>query len=301
MNNRQPVGTKALLIAATAGLTGGFLLAVPLSRTLMPEAETPALIPVSNPFSTWSVFDNREVLVLGVDEAGTNTDAIFTVRLEAGRTSITQIPRDSYIDSRSFGPLKANALFARGGADAVKTELSRLMGRPIDHHILVNLEGIRTLSNLVGGVEVDVPKRLYYRDNSQGLLIDLQPGRQVLRGRELEGFLRWRHDGEGDLGRLDRQKLVLKSLFSTLTKPQHLLKLPALINAAGRNLDTDLGAMELGGLITAMGLTELETKRLPTRSFYRNGISYLDTEWPSERGHGSDATESSSWRYRFLF
>jgi len=301
MNNRQRVGTKALLVAAAAGLTGGFLLAIPLSRTLMPEAETPALIPVSNPFSTWSVFDNREVLVLGVDEAGTNTDAIFTVRLEAGRTSITQIPRDSYIDSQSFGPLKANALFAYGGADAVKTELSRLMGRPIDHHILVNLEGIRTLSNLVGGVEVDVPKRLYYRDNSQGLLIDLQPGLQVLRGRELEGFLRWRHDGEGDLGRLDRQKLVLRSLFSTLTKPQHLLKLPALINAAGRNLDTDLGAMELGGLITAMGLTELETERLPTRSFYRNGISYLDTEWPTERGRGSDATESSSWRYRFLF
>ena len=301
MNNRQRVGTKALLIAATAGLTGGFLLAVPLSRTLMPEAETPALIPVSNPFSTWSVFDNREILVLGVDEAGTNTDAIFTVRLEAGRTSITQIPRDSYIDSRSFGPLKANALFARGGADAVKRELSRLMGRPIDHHILVNLEGIRTLSDLVGGVEVDVPKRLYYRDNSQGLLIDLQPGLQVLRGRELEGFLRWRHDGEGDLGRLDRQQLVLKSLFSTLTKPQHLLKLPALINAAGHNLETDLGAMELGGLITAMGLTELETQRLPARPFYRNGISYLETEWPGQGPKGIDATESSSWRYRLLF
>ena len=108
------------------------------------------------------------------------------------------------------------------------------MGRPINHHILVNLNGIRTLSDLVGGVQVDVPKRLYYRDRSQGLLIDLQPGPQVLQGEDLEGFLRWRHDEEGDLGRLARQQLVLRSLFGSMTRPENLVRLPALIQAAGR-------------------------------------------------------------------
>ena len=300
MNVVRRVRPKTLLLSAVAGLTGGFLLAIPLSRSLAPTSEAPLLLPVSNPFSAWSVFDNREILVLGVDDGGGNTDAIFTLRVESGRTSITQIPRDSFIDSHSFGPVKANALYAYGGHEAVKTELSRLMGRPIDHHILVNLNGIRTLSDLVGGVEVDVPKRLYYRDNSQGLLIDLQPGPQLLKGHDLEGFLRWRHDEEGDLGRLERQQLVLKSLFSRLTRPEHLVKLPALIREAGNNLETDLGAMELGGLITAMGLTELETERLDARPFYRNGISYLDTAWPADQS-GGDASESSSWRYRFLY
>ena len=300
MNDVRRVRPRTLILSAMIGLTGGFLLAIPLSRSLMPGSEAPILLPVSNPFSAWSVFDNREILVLGVDDGGGNTDAIFTLRVESGRTSITQIPRDSFIDSHSFGPVKANALYAYGGHEAVKTELSRLMGRPIDHHILVNLNGIRTLSDLVGGVEVDVPKRLYYRDNSQGLLIDLQPGPQLLKGHDLEGFLRWRHDEEGDLGRLERQQLVLKSLFSRLTRPEHLVKLPALIREAGNNLETDLGAMELGGLITAMGLTELETERLDARPFYRNGISYLDTAWPADR-NGGDASESSSWRYRFLY
>ena len=300
MDDARKVRPKTLILSAIVGLTGGFLLAIPLSRSLMTESETPLLLPVSNPFSAWSVFDNREILVLGIDDGGGNTDAIFTLKVEGGRTSITQIPRDSYIDSHSFGPVKANALYAYGGHEAVKAELSRLMGRPIDHHILVNLNGIRTLSDLVGGVEVDVPKRLYYRDNSQGLLIDLQPGPQLLKGRDLEGFLRWRNDEEGDLGRLARQQLVLKSLFSRLTRPEHLVKLPALIKEAGNNLETDLGAMELGGLITAMGLTELETERLDARPFYRNGISYLDTEWPAQQS-GGDASESSSWRYRFLY
>ena len=300
MDAKGKVRSKTLILSAIVGLTGGFLLAIPLSRSLMTESEAPLLLPVSNPFSAWSVFDNREILVLGIDDGGGNTDAIFTLKVEGGRTSITQIPRDSYIDSHSFGPVKANALYAYGGHEAVKAELSRLMGRPIDHHILVNLNGIRTLSDLVGGVEVDVPKRLYYRDNSQGLLIDLQPGPQLLKGRDLEGFLRWRNDEEGDLGRLARQQLVLKSLFSRLTRPEHLVKLPALIKEAGNNLETDLGAMELGGLITAMGLTELETERLDARPFYRNGISYLDTEWPAQQS-GGDASESSSWRYRFLY
>tara|TARA_B100001173_G_scaffold18002_1_gene14508 strand:- start:699 stop:1601 length:903 start_codon:yes stop_codon:yes gene_type:complete len=300
MDDARKVRPKTLILSAIVGLTGGFLLAIPLSRSLMTESEAPLLLPVSNPFSAWSVFDNREILVLGIDDGGGNTDAIFTLKVEGGRTSITQIPRDSYIDSHSFGPVKANALYAYGGHEAVKAELSRLMGRPIDHHILVNLNGIRTLSDLVGGVEVDVPKRLYYRDNSQGLLIDLQPGPQLLKGRDLEGFLRWRNDEEGDLGRLARQQLVLKSLFSRLTRPEHLVKLPALIKEAGNNLETDLGAMELGGLITAMGLTELETERLDARPFYRNGISYLDTEWPAQQS-GGDASESSSWRYRFLY
>ena len=294
------VRPKTLLLSAVVGLTGGFLLAIPLSRSLAPTSEAPLLLPVSNPFSAWSGFGNREILVLGLDDGGGNTDAIFTLKVEGGRTSITQIPRDSYIDSHSFGPVKANALYAYGGHEAVKAELTRLMGRPIDHHILVNLNGIRTLSDLVGGVEVDVPKRLYYRDDSGGLLIDLQPGPQLLKGRELEGFLRWRHDEEGDLGRLARQQLVLKSLFARLTRLEHLVKLPALIKEAGNNLETDLGAMELGGLITAMGLTELETERLDARPFYRNGISYLDTAWPTQQSDG-DSIESSSSRYRFRY
>ncbi|MDA9889444.1 LCP family protein [Synechococcus sp. AH-224-G16] len=302
MNCQRSPNKKSMLTAAVLGLFGGLLLSIPLSRSLLPSTELPTLTSISNPFEGWSSFDDENIVVLGMDAGGGNTDTIFILSIENGDTSIIQVPRDSYIDSRSFGPMKANALHARGGPDAVKTELTRLMGRPINHHILVNLEGIRTISDLLGGLEVDVPKRLYYQDKSQGLLIDLQPGRQVLKGRELEGFLRWRHDGQGDLGRLDRQQLVLKSLFNKLIQPQHLIRLPALITAAGRNLETDLGPMELGKLITTMGTTDLQTSRLKSRPFYQNGVSYLDTQWPGkETTRGVDATESSSRRFQLLF
>ena len=294
MNGQQSPNKKSLLTAAVLGLFGGLLLSIPLSRSLIPSAELPKLASINNPLESWTSFGNENIVILGMDAGGGNTDTMFVLSVENGETSIIQIPRDSYIESRSFGPMKANALHARGGPDAVKSELTRLMGRPIDHHILVNLEGIRTISDLLGGLEVDVPKRLYYRDKSQGLLIDLQPGRQVLKGRDLEGFLRWRHDGEGDFGRLDRQQLVLKSLFNKLIQPQHLIRLPALISAAGRNLDTDLGPLDLGKLITAMGTTELQTNQLSARPFYKNGVSYLDTQWPTNDSSIDEDTSRSN-------
>ena len=298
----------SLAIAIVLGLGSGLVLAIPLSTVLLPEQSRKTLfgLPIENPFSSWAGIGDREVVVMGMDAGGGNTDTIFTIRIDNGQTQITQIPRDSYINSARFGPLKANALYAYGGSDEVKKELSRLMGRPIQHHLLVNLEGIRSISDLMGGVTVDVPKRLYYVDRAQGLYIDLQPGPQLLKGRELEGFLRWRHDELGDFGRLQRQQLVIKSLFGSLTKPENVVRLPALITAAGRNLKTDLGPMELGGLITAMGTTELKTERLEATPFEKDGISYLDIRWPAQGENGTSFEDSSSpnrngWRSRPLF
>jgi LCP family protein required for cell wall assembly len=221
------------------------------------------------------------VVILGTDVGGGNTDVMYTLRVDNGVTKLTQVPRDTYIDSSRFGPLKANALYAFGGPEAVKQELSKHLGRPVQHHILVNLSVIRRLGDALGGLEVNVPKRMVYNDNTQGLHIDLQPGPQVLRGRDIEGFLRFRHDELGDIGRLDRQKLLLKALFDQLTKPESLVRLPSLLAAAGKDMKTDLGPMEIGGLITAMGGTKLDAERLGGRPFMRDGISYWEAEWPN--------------------
>ena len=298
-----------VVCAVVMGLSGGLMLSVPLSRLINTEPSSTAdqplaaaqPAPLANPFAGWTGFGAREVVVLGRDRTGNNTDVIFTVRVNGTTTTITQIPRDSYIDAEGFGGMKLNALMAYGGVEAVERELSRLMNRPIRHHIVVRLDAIETLANLVGGIEVDVPKRLYYVDRSQNLVIDLQPGPQLLKGKDLEGFLRWRNDGRGDFGRLERQQLALKGLFEQMKQPQNLIRLPALITAAGQALETDLGPMELGGLITAMGTTDLNASRLNAVPFNADGISYLDTEWPAKASSGADASEASSQRFRFLF
>jgi LCP family protein required for cell wall assembly len=287
-----------ILMAIALGLGGGLLLAAPLNQ-LLNGPPLGSNHQVVNPFSSWTGMGEKEVVILGTDVGGGNTDVMYTLRVDNGVTKLTQVPRDTYIDSSRFGPLKANALYAFGGADAVKQELSKHLGRPVQHHILVNLSVIRRLGDALGGLEVNVPKRMYYNDNTQGLHIDLNPGPQVLRGRDIEGFLRFRHDELGDIGRLDRQRLLLKALFDQITKPENLVRMPALLAAAGKDMKTDLGPMEIGGLITAMGGTKLDAERLGGRPFMRDGISYWEAEWP--KASGDAAASNSSDRYGAVF
>jgi len=222
-----------------------------------------------------------DVVVLGRDAVGSNSDTIFTLRVQRGVTRITQIPRDSYINPDGWGEMKINGLLALGGPEAVERELTRLMNRPVRRHIVVKLDALPRLADLVGGIEVDVPKRMYYLDRSQKLQIDLQPGRQILRGHELTGFLRWRSDTRGDLGRLERQKLAIDGLVDRLKQPQNLVRLPQLIAASAPYLQTDLGPLELVQLAQALTNRDLSTEQLKARPFQKGGISYLETTWSS--------------------
>jgi LCP family protein required for cell wall assembly len=288
------------------GLGTGLVLAGPLAQVITAKANGDGGGGITNPFAAWSGgIGRQDLLVLGTDVSGGNTDVIATLRIDGERTRITQIPRDTYIEAESFGPVKINALYSLGGTEALKRELSHRLGRPIQHHLVVNLSSIRLMADMLGGIEVDVPKRMFYVDRSQGLSIDLQPGVQTLRGKDLEGFLRFRHDETGDLGRMDRQQLALQSLFRKLTRPDYLVRLPALMMAARNDIKTDLGPMELGGLITAMGSTRLDTERLDGRPFYKDGISYWDAVWPSPEGGLPEAetgeATAAGGRHRFLF
>ena len=127
----------------------------------------------------------------------------------------------------------------------------------------------------------------------ESIYIDLQPGPQLLKGNDLEGFLRFRYDEWGDIGRIERQQLALKALFRKLTRPENLVRLPMLLAAGGNDVKTDLGPLELGGLITAMGSTELKTERLGGRPFMRDGISYWEADWPRPAGDGDGSFDNN--------
>lgn len=297
-------------LAVVFGLGGGLLMAAPLSRLIGDTADG-SKAGLANPFASWTSFGREDLMVLGTDVGGGNTDVIAAVRLDGGITRVIQVPRDSYIETEAYGPIKINALHSLGGTDAVKQELSQRLGRPIGHHVVINLRALRRMADLVGGVEVDVPKRMAYTDNSQGLHIDLQPGRQILRGHDLEGFLRFRHDEMGDIGRLERQQLALQALFRKITRPDQLVRLPSLLISLGEDVRTDMGPMELGGLLTLMGTTKLQTQRLGGRPFDQGGVSYWETDWPAQStaadgtADPANTTASSAKapesRYRFLF
>nr|WP_216912810.1 MULTISPECIES: LCP family protein [unclassified Synechococcus] len=263
------------LLTFGVGVAVGALMAGPLPARIAPFLA--GLIPSSrgigavlNPLT----IENRPILVLGRDAVGENTDVMFTVRLDGDITHITQVPRDTFIESPQLGVVKANSLFALGGIQTAKAEVGTLLATPVERYLKVNLDAVNKLAEALGGVEVDVPKRMYYVDNAQGLYIDLYPGKQLLKGKELEGFLRFRHDERGDLGRMERQRQVMAQVFSKLAQPATIAKLPALLEIAGNDMVTDLSPIEMTQLMSALGKTKLSTQRVPGRLYWHNDLSY---------------------------
>jgi len=286
---RGPSRLLTFAVGLAAGYTigqGGIQpLASSLGALVAGLQQAPAHLPhLLQPFG----LGQRRVLVLGSDMVGGNTDVMFAVQVDKGITNITQVPRDTYVETAEHGVLKANALYGVMGPVAAQQAVANLMGVPVERHLKVNLAAVSKVADALGGVEVTVPKRMYYEDRAQDLLIDLYPGTQVLRGNELEGFLRFRNDEMGDLGRMERQRLVIRKVFSQLAQPATLTRLPALLKIAGEDIHTNLSPLEITQLITTMGRTRLSTERLPGREYWADDLSYWmpasNTHHPSGSG-----------------
>lgn len=264
---KRPLGIFSLALAMAGGLGfGAFLLEPTLNaiRGLDPGAAMQQLL----------LQPPQDVLILGTDSFGVLTDVMATLHPTQKGLHLMQIPRDTYINSPIHGEIKANALFALGGIQETETEVSNLLGRPLQHHILINLRAIRKMGDAVGGLELNVPKAMYYNDSSQNLNIALEPGLQTLKGKDLEGFIRFRHDELGDIGRMERQKLVITALLKKLATPEILARLPQLISVVGSDIKTDLNPIQMGSLATAVAGKPLISARLPGTPGYHNNISY---------------------------
>ena len=264
---KRPLGIFSLAIAMAGGLGfGAFLLEPTLNalRGFDPGAAMQQLL----------LQPPQDVLILGTDSSGVLTDVMATLHPTQKGLHLMQIPRDTYINSPIHGEIKANALFALGGIQETETEVSNLLGRPLQHHILINLRAIRKMGDAVGGLELNVPKAMYYNDSSQNLNIALEPGLQTLKGKDLEGFIRFRHDELGDIGRMERQKLVITALLKKLATPEILARLPQLISVVGSDIKTDLNPIQMVSLATAVAGKPLISARLPGTPGYHNNISY---------------------------
>ena len=94
-----------VLLAIGIGLAGGLVLAGPLGELLKGDVFKQGK-ELLNPFTAWIGAGDQDLLLMGTDR-GSNTDVIATVRIKDGVTKITQVPRDTYIDSPSYGPLRS--------------------------------------------------------------------------------------------------------------------------------------------------------------------------------------------------
>jgi len=261
----QKILTLGLVTVAstTIGLTAALLLPLPIG--LVAKDKT------VNPPDLWQfgmgyqVSRPVNILVMGIDRVPSaapgsreifsgRSDTMLLLRVdpETDSISLLSIPRDTQVEIPSVGITKINDANVQGGATlAARTASSVLNGVQIDRYLRVSTEAFKELVDLMGGVEVYVPKPMVYEDKTQKLKINLSPGKQVLTGAQAEQFARFRNDDLGDIGRVQRQQALLKSLRKQLTSPGVIPRIPKLVQAMQKYIDTNLTVEEMLALVSA--------------------------------------------------
>lgn len=195
-------------------------------------------------------------------------DTILLVRLDpqANRVVVLSVPRDVWVDLPGFGWHKVNAASPLGGPELMKEAVAQITGVRPERYVVVSLEALRKAVDALGGVRVCVEKPLRYADTAAGLRIDLKPGCQVLKGEEAEGYLRFRKDALGDIGRVQRQQAFFHALKEQLLSPAGLLRLPRAVAAVEPYVRSDLTREERGAVLGfALKRPELVSLLLPGR------------------------------------
>jgi len=217
------------------------------------------------------------ILILGIDDTelsstpstdpsnglSGNSDTMLLVRLlpKTHQINVLSIPRDTLVELPEIGIDKINDANHVGGAALAAHTVSRLVGGiQVDRYIRLGTQGLTSLVDSVGGVSIEIPKPMDYIDKTQHLNIHFTAGRQHLTGQQLQEYVRFRHDELGDIGRVQRQQVVLRALTDTILKPQTLPKIPKLMQVVHRNVETDLSVEEM--LAVTRVMTETSAKNI---------------------------------------
>jgi hypothetical protein len=115
--------------------------------------------------------------------------------------------------------------------------------------VRINVLGVAKLIDALGGVTVYVPKDMKYQDDSQHLYINLKAGKQHLSGDQTLQLLRFRHDELGDIGRIQRQQMVMRALMDQTLNPATVAQFPKVLEVVKDHIDTNLTVEELVALM----------------------------------------------------
>lgn len=240
----------------------------------------------------------QNILLLGVDSngshtdpwTGTRSDTIVLLNIDPKTRSVNaiSIPRDSKVYlADGYGVQKINAAHALGGVRLTKQTVEETLGVKVDGYIMVSDEAVRKLVDALGGVPIYVEKKMNYDDYSGGLHIHLTKGVNVLDGQNAVGYLRFRHDGLGDIGRTQRQQWFLRGLLEKIQTPQAIAKIPAMLNIATTYVKTDLSLYQMSqyaAMAKSFDISKIEVATLPGGPNKKGHTSYwiLDPEKTQE-------------------
>lgn len=224
----------------------------PLVREASPKREEKIVLENKDPIS---------VLLLGVDEreddrGRSDTMVVLAINPEKESTKMISIPRDTYTEIVGLGMKdKINHAYAFGGIEMSLATTEKLLDIPIDYVVQLNMEGFEDIVNALDGISVD----------NAFAFDDFPAGEITLSGSEALDYVRMRkNDPDGDFGRQNRQKQVVKSIMVQAVSATTLFNYPKIFDALGDNVKTN---MEFNEMIDVQKNYRNATKEVEQLSF----------------------------------
>ncbi len=232
----------------------------------------------------------------GADRVGTRPDSITLASIDAdtGRTVLIGLPRNlskvpfpagtamakQFPDGFHWSDCAANCLIngvftyasehkdlfpgdPHPGVTATKQAVEAVTGMKVNYYALIDLAGFRDLLNAVGGITLDIGKRVPIGGGTSPIKGYIEAGKaQHLDGYHALWFARSRAESS-DYERMARQKCVMSAMLNQLSPQTVLTKFQGIASASKQVVQTDIPAGELG---TFTDLA-LDAKKLPVSSF----------------------------------
>ncbi len=197
------------------------------------------------------------ILLMGVDSekdglkknAYANGDSLILITFnpDTYNTTMMSIPRDSYLPIACRNNQK-NKLTHAGcyGTDCMMQTIENTFDIPIDYYVKINFKGVVGLVDALGGIEVDVPKRLCTDDSNRQGTICIDKGHQTLDGEHALVFARNRYDlAQGDIDRGYNQQTLIKAMINKVTTLRNINTVLDILDTVSKNLDTNLTTTEI--------------------------------------------------------
>lgn len=248
-------------------------------------------------------------VILGSDsrpETGSmNTDVMIVAVANPSTKKVTMvsIPRDTRVKIPGYRDYhKINSVYANGeaerrqaernnqtptedGISLTKKTINEILGIPIEHYVAVDFDGFKAVVDELGGVEVNVDRRLVYDDPTDNTHINLSEGVQILNGEQALGYVRHRHDNRGtkyyssDFDRNRRQQEVIKAVVDKAGSLEGLTKIFNIMDVGAKNIHTDLSKDQIKGLaFDFKGFSASMVNALDNGAYWQGGYTYLEKE-----------------------
>ncbi len=224
------------------------------------------------------------VLVLGIDYTSVDgqgrdpngqTDVIMYVRFnfEDNTIRMLQIPRDIYVgeEINHGGSGKINGVYGSAASDEDRVNslayvLYEQYKLPVDNFVSIDMDSLRDVVDLFGGVQVYVSEDMYFEGSM------LEEGWRWLDGASAEFFVRYRNYSTGDIARLDNQRMFYSALFSLVRSVtwQEIVRLTPILQSY---VNTDLSTTDCASLA-------IELLRVPSSNILLSKLPVSDATEP---------------------